>query len=153
MQRGNQARESSRPRILSADDAEDSRHLTAMRLARAGYLVDEVHDGEQAWEALAATCYDLLITDHNMPRLFGLVLLARLRGEAEELAVILHSGWPGIGEGPGYGALRLKAVVPKALDSIGLSEAISSVFNTAAASSPSNRGTSFPIPHPPLSNH
>src|SRR5690349_14286804 len=68
-----------RPRILVVDDDATTRQLNCLLLSRIGYDVDAAENGEQAWHALLATGYDLLITDHNMPLLTGLELVARAR--------------------------------------------------------------------------
>ncbi len=74
------------------DDEPGVRHVTAVLLTRAGFEVDAAADGEQAWQALLAGHYDLLVTDHEMPRLRGLELIKRLRDAGMNLAVILASG-------------------------------------------------------------
>jgi DNA-binding response OmpR family regulator len=60
-------------------------------LRRAGFHVGCAVDGESGWEALSAIRYDLLITDHEMPRLNGLGLLRRVRALSAQLPVILMS--------------------------------------------------------------
>jgi len=79
-------------RILVADDDEGVRDVLASALRRAAYRVGCAHDGEAAWEALSANGYDLLITDHEMPRLTGLELLRRVRDRKPGVPVILISG-------------------------------------------------------------
>jgi CheY-like chemotaxis protein len=105
--------EDSPQKILVVDDDEDSRYVTRQRLLRIGYFVDEAADGEEAWEALLAVRYDLLLTDHNMPRLCGLDLVARMRAAGMRLPVILHSGWPGLKDSTDYPDLHLSAVIRK----------------------------------------
>lgn len=58
-------------RILFVDDSIAVREATAKVLIYSGYHVDVAEDGEAGWEALHAASYDLLITDHNMPKLSG----------------------------------------------------------------------------------
>jgi two-component system chemotaxis response regulator CheY len=65
-------------RILALDDDADMLCLCALALAGVGYTIDTAADGEQGWEALCATDYDLLLTDNDMPRLTGLELVSRL---------------------------------------------------------------------------
>ena len=67
----------SRRRILVVDDDSDIRFLNAEVLKQSGYEADTAEDGEAAWKTLHAvsydaSSYDLLITDHDMPRLTGL---------------------------------------------------------------------------------
>jgi DNA-binding response OmpR family regulator len=51
-------------------------------------------DGEGAWERLRSEVFDLLITDHMMPRLTGLNLIKRLRDANMTVPSILISGNP-----------------------------------------------------------
>lgn len=69
-------------RILYADDLRELRELFRAVLGREGHDVFAVHDGQLALELICAqpAAYDLLVTDHHMPRLNGLDLVARVRG-------------------------------------------------------------------------
>ncbi len=60
-------------------------------LTAAGYDVDTAEDGEAAWNALQTNDYDLLITDNNMPKLWGSDLIERLRNHGMKLPVIFAS--------------------------------------------------------------
>jgi CheY-like chemotaxis protein len=79
-------------KILLVDDDADIRRLNARVLLGAGYLVDTAEDGAVAWHALKLNCYDLLITDNNMPNLSGVELIERLAVARPLLPVILVSG-------------------------------------------------------------
>jgi DNA-binding response OmpR family regulator len=79
------------PHILVVDDDPSVRYVVTALLQRAGFRVTEAEDGEAAWEALQATSFDLLVTDHNMPRLTGLDLLRRIRAKAMVLPTLLIS--------------------------------------------------------------
>jgi DNA-binding response OmpR family regulator len=62
-----------------------------------GYKVDAAEDREAGWKALHAVShapdsYDLLITDHYMPKLSGLDLLKKLRAARMVLPVIIATG-------------------------------------------------------------
>lgn len=84
-------------RILVVDDDVDLRGILAEFLRTTGYEVRCAEDGEAGWAAVATASYDLLITDHEMPRLTGGDLLLRLRTARITLPVILISGklvWP-----------------------------------------------------------
>jgi len=69
-------------RLLAADDNPTNRLVLAALFDRLGYIVDLVKDGEEAWTALQAGRYGLLLTDCHMPNLDGFALTRRLR-EAE----------------------------------------------------------------------
>ncbi len=79
-------------RILVADDEPDVRIMNSIVLIHHGYHVDVAEDGAAAWEALANSGYDLLITDNKMPRVSGLELLQKLRAARMALPVIMATG-------------------------------------------------------------
>lgn len=79
-------------RILVVDDDVDVRDFSAWVLTAYGYRADAVADSAEAWEALRAGSYDLLITDHNMPKVTGIELVRALRSERMMLPVVLMSG-------------------------------------------------------------
>jgi two-component system chemotaxis response regulator CheY len=54
--------------------------------------VDSAEDGHAGWEALRRSSYDLLITDHNMPKVTGVELVRMVRSARMTLAVVLASG-------------------------------------------------------------
>jgi CheY-like chemotaxis protein len=79
-------------RILVVEDDEPIRQLSTNLLRRVGYRVDDCEDGAAAWELVKAHQYDLLITDHQMPRVTGMELVEKLRSASITLPVILLSG-------------------------------------------------------------
>jgi DNA-binding response OmpR family regulator len=81
-------------RILLADDDYFLRQLEAEVLRCAGFEVDDVGDGAAAWELLQRKNYDLLVTDNNMPQVFGVELLKRIQAAHISLPVIMATGSP-----------------------------------------------------------
>jgi CheY-like chemotaxis protein len=81
-------------KILCADDHELIRELLKRALSEAGHDVECVFDGQAAWELLSAdlSAFDVLITDHQMPRLSGLALVQKLRRTAYTGRIIVESG-------------------------------------------------------------
>jgi DNA-binding response OmpR family regulator len=79
-------------RILLVEDEPHIRQLNTGALIHSGYHVDAAEDGAAAWEALNTDSYDLLITDHNMPRLTGIELLKKLYANRMALPVIMATG-------------------------------------------------------------
>jgi CheY-like chemotaxis protein len=71
----------SRVRILYAEDLRELRDLVRIVLTREGHSVECSANGVDALEKLisAPGAYDLLITDHYMPRMTGLELVANVR--------------------------------------------------------------------------
>jgi len=81
------------PRILVVDDEIYIRELLIKTLGKLGYEhVDAANNGVDAWEALHKAAYCLVITDHRMPRITGLELIAQMRSEGMLTPVILISG-------------------------------------------------------------
>lgn len=79
-------------RVLVVDDDPSIRTIITLALQSAGYGVRCADDGVAAWEALCTEGFDLLICDHEMPRLTGVDLLRRVRVSHGDLPVILISG-------------------------------------------------------------
>ena len=67
--------------ILVVDDDPHIRELLAFALGKAGMSVAEAADGEDALVAITQRMPDLMVLDINMPRLNGLDLCRRLRGQ------------------------------------------------------------------------
>jgi len=68
-------------RVLYADDMKELRQLMEIVLGRDGHKVDSVPDGHLAIELVRKNpaAYDVVITDHHMPTISGLELVAQLR--------------------------------------------------------------------------
>ncbi len=65
-------------RILIVDDEPHVIRVMKLALERAGYRVDAVQNGEQAWEWLQTSQPDVLIADIQMPRIDGKELCQRI---------------------------------------------------------------------------
>ena len=67
--------------ILYAEDLKQLRDFMGIMLGREGHTVETADDGTAALERLGSdlSAFDLLITDHHMPRLNGLELVRCLR--------------------------------------------------------------------------
>ena len=111
-------------RILVADDDSDVRQFSARVLVRYGYHVDAAEDGVAAWEALQIKAFNLLITDHDMPRLTGVELVKKLRSARMALPVILVTGKLPAEELVQNPSLQLAAVLPKPFSIVKLLETV-----------------------------
>jgi len=78
--------------VLLIDDEPIIRTLLEKILTGNGYNTTTANDGEEGWSALCSKSFDLVITDHDMPRLTGVDLIRRLRSASNSLPVILISG-------------------------------------------------------------
>ncbi|KUN90376.1 histidine kinase [Streptomyces bungoensis] len=74
-------------RVLVADDNADMREYLTRMLAGAGYDVTTVNDGVEALHSVRRDTPDLVVSDVMMPRLDGLELVARLRGDPRTASV------------------------------------------------------------------
>jgi DNA-binding response OmpR family regulator len=100
-------------RILVVDDEPFIREINAKVLAHSGYQVDAAADGDAAWQALNAASYDLLITDHNMPKVTGLELLKKVRAARMALPVIMATATLPMEEFTRNTWLRPATILPK----------------------------------------
>jgi two-component system chemotaxis response regulator CheY len=67
--------------VLAVDDSAFMRQMLAGTLRAAGYDVIEAVDGMDALDKLRAHQVDVVLTDHNMPRMDGLELTRTLRSQ------------------------------------------------------------------------
>ena len=68
--------------VLVVDDSLTVRELERKLLDSHGYRVEVAVDGADGWNAARAGSYDLIVTDVDMPRLDGIELVKRIRGDA-----------------------------------------------------------------------
>jgi CheY-like chemotaxis protein len=80
-------------RVLVVDDEADIRELIRTVAAMKGYETLEAENGLQALEIAQQFACDLIITDHEMPGMKGLELIARLTSESYPALYLLVSGF------------------------------------------------------------
>ena len=83
-------------RLLLADDEETFRSSVAVLLRREGYQCDVASTADEAIDRLAATPYDLLITDLRMPGNMDLELLKAAAAGGGTLPVIVVTAYPSV---------------------------------------------------------
>ncbi|MBB5226262.1 hybrid sensor histidine kinase/response regulator [Treponema ruminis] len=79
--------------ILIVDDSDTTRQIERSILEGAGFAVDAAVDGIDGLEKAKAKQYDLVMSDKDMPRMTGLVLLDNLRRleQYKEVPVVIVS--------------------------------------------------------------
>jgi DNA-binding response OmpR family regulator len=94
-------------RILLVEDEPRIAANVAAGLAAAGYLVETVGDGEEAWFKGDTEDYDLAVLDLGLPKMDGLAVLKRWRAAGRTLPVLVLTArgtWPERVEGIDAGA-------------------------------------------------
>ena len=86
-----------RETILLVEDEPAVRQLFAQALSRAGYVVHEARNGQQAMKLLEqhGETIDMLLTDMRMPYMGGAELAHQLRARRRTLKLLCISGYPG----------------------------------------------------------
>ena len=100
-----------RKHILLVDDDAGVRGSLHDVLVEEGYQVIPAHDGQHALEQIAATAFDLVLLDLNMPRKNGWDTFERLSAEHPLVPVIIITARPNqvfAAVGAGAGALLEK---------------------------------------------
>jgi DNA-binding NtrC family response regulator len=82
--------------ILVVDDEELIRISLSKALANAGYLVLEAETGMKAWTLLKEKPIDLVILDLIMPEMGGFELLKHLKGELQDIQVMVITAFSSI---------------------------------------------------------
>lgn len=76
-------------RMLIAEDDRMTADALAKRLKEEHYAVDICYDGQEAWEYLSSTAYDVAVLDIMMPGMNGMTLVRRLRSAGIHTPVLL----------------------------------------------------------------
>ena len=137
-------------RILLIEDDRAMLHFSSDALRRAGYEVDGVGGGVDAWKAICHHNYDLLVTDNKMPGLTGLDLVRKVRAAQIKLPVIVASRGVCAEDLAASQWIQPAAALPKPFTSVELLQAAAQILAASGAAAHSHRG-GLPLkiePHP-----
>jgi CheY-like chemotaxis protein len=121
-------------RVLVVDDDTVLCRIIARTLLGSGYQVHTAGDGAAAWEALQTGSYDLLLTDHNMPKVTGVELTQMLWSARMTLPVLEQHPW-----------LKFSAILAKPFSTEALLATVKAAL-CAPDDSKHHAGASFTLP-------
>jgi two-component system C4-dicarboxylate transport response regulator DctD len=79
--------------ILFVDDDPEVRNAFQRLVSAHGMVVDLASNGEEALQATSTKAYAVIVTDHQMPGLSGVELVARLRAVQPQARLVLVTGY------------------------------------------------------------
>ena len=82
-------------RVLLVDDNQFGITARKMILEGAGFQVESALSGEEAWELIQKTQFDVVVTDYRMGKMNGVELIALIRDSGSPARIILLSGFAG----------------------------------------------------------
>lgn len=114
-------------RILGVDDEPLIGESIAFVLEAPNRKIVVAKDGQEALALTAKEKFDVVITDHRMPRFGGLELVRKLRKRKYTGKIIVLSGYLSPENIGAYEELGVDEVVGKPLDSVELRELIAAL--------------------------
>ena len=76
-------------KLLIAEDEQDLAEALSAFFTRSRFSVDVVHDGADAYAYAATGAYDAVILDIMMPKLDGIQVLKKLRGDGVKTPIMM----------------------------------------------------------------
>ncbi len=78
-------------KLLLVEDSERLQRSLSTGLQKHGFTVDQAFDGEEALAYIAVNQYEAIILDLMLPKLDGLSVLSKLRGDGKDCHVLILS--------------------------------------------------------------
>lgn len=103
----------SKPRVLVVDDDAGIRSLFCQVLLDAGYEPAEARDGAEALVVLRQGPWELVLTDHRMPKMTGCTMVRTMRAKGDWTPVVFLTGYAADIPQDEIRALKLTAVIQK----------------------------------------
>ncbi len=120
-------------RILYADDLRELREVARLSLSREGHRIECVEDGQLALARVTADPgFDLIITDHHMPRMNGLELVTHLRAREFSGKIMVFSSELSPAVALEYARLKVDCILYKPVFPSVLRQTLRALFPTAA---------------------
>lgn len=116
-------------RVLVVDDADSCRAIFTAVLSKSGYAVETAVNGADGLQRLAASRFDLVLTDWEMPVLDGGGLVLALRSAGIQIPVIMISGAFAGASLPGAIALEVFAALEKPVRPVALLAAVTAALS------------------------
>ncbi len=125
-------------RLLVVDDDEQVVRVQARVLERSGYQVMSATSPATALQRFesAPTDFDLIVTDHTMPQMTGVVLAKEIWSIRPEIPIILTSGYGDRLTDDGIRAAGFATFIKKPLRPIDLAQAVRLVLATPSTTHP-----------------
>jgi len=117
--------------ILYAEDLKQLRDFMGIMLGREGHTVETADDGSIALERLTSDlqAFDLLITDHHMPRMNGLELVRRIRATPYAGRIIVFSSEVSEEVNDQYRQLGVDLILPKPIFPVTFRELLRDLYS------------------------
>lgn len=125
-------------RIIYAEDVRELRDLARVVFSRDGHAIECVGDGVDALDKISAdpNAYDLLITDHHMPRMNGLDLVTNVRRTSFQGKIMVFSSELNPAIAGEYMKLEVDRILFKPVYPSFLRQAIGELFPGAVEQTP-----------------
>jgi len=81
------------PKVLVVDDEPPMRRMLSIMLEVGGYAVETAVDGDDGLYKFQRQAFDVVVTDHTMPKMNGLELSRACKTLAPRVPIILLTGW------------------------------------------------------------
>jgi adenylate cyclase len=133
-----------RPTLLIVDD--EAQILSALKrsLRREDYEIVAVESAAAALRILDARCVDAILSDHKMPGMSGVQLLARAAEIRPDIVRMLITGWTNEIPSERLEEVGICALVTKPWDDAKLKATLRAVMGVAPSASPPEGGLDTP---------
>ncbi len=135
-----------RPTLLIVDDEAQILSALERSLRREGYEIVAVESAAAALRILDERCVDAILSDHKMPGISGVQLLARAAEMRPELVRMLITGWPDEIPAERLEEVGICALVTKPWDDAKLKATLRVVMGAGQAASSPEGGSDTPDP-------